>query len=172
MGLAPILPVTPASSKASRAADLIGLNPLIGHPLGTIQRLVPRVVTKRISNAASWLKRYGRTPYCMRTASFAFFLRGVPELPIFPFFDFTPGLPAQCGLVEFDEAQWTERAAGSVRPASCAALKMETANRNASGAGVKMSTVDGMPQDRWCSERMAENPANFHNLFDKTTEQT
>jgi hypothetical protein len=49
---------------------------------------------------------------------------------------------------------------------------METANRNASGAGVKMSTVDGMPQDRWCSERMAENPANFHNLFDKTTEQT
>ena len=33
--------VTPASSKASRAADLIGLNPLIGHPLGTIQRLVP-----------------------------------------------------------------------------------------------------------------------------------
>jgi len=30
---------------------------------------------------------------------------------------------------------------------------METANPNASGAGVKMSTVDGMPQDRWCSER-------------------
>src|SRR5580704_11993721 len=122
MGLAPVLPVTPASSKASRAADLIGLNPLIGHPLGTIQRLVPRVVTKRISNAASWLKRYGRTPYCMRTASFAFFLRDLLELPTFPFFDFTPRAPAQCGP-EFDEAHWTERPAGSVRPASCAALK-------------------------------------------------
>src|ERR1700734_826270 len=152
MALVPILPETPASSKASRAADLTGLNPLIGHPLGTIQRLVPRVVTKRISNAASWLKRYGRTPYCMRTASFAFFLRDLLELPTFPFFDFTPRAPAQCGL-EFDEAHWTERPAGSVRPASCAALKMETANRNASGAGVKMSTVDGMPQDRWGSER-------------------
>jgi hypothetical protein len=66
---------------------------LIGHPLGTIQRFVPRVVTKRISNAAYWLKRYGRTPYCIRTANFAFRLRGLPELAIFSFFDFTPGLP-------------------------------------------------------------------------------
>jgi hypothetical protein len=89
----PILPVTPASSKASRAADLTGLNPLIGHPLGTIQRLVPRVVTKRISNAASWLKRYGRAPYCTRTVCFLFRLRGLLELPTFPFFDLTRAAP-------------------------------------------------------------------------------
>ena len=85
-GLGANSPVTPASSKASRAADLAGLNPLIDHPLGTIQRLVPRVVTNRISNAASWLKRYGRTPYCTRTDCFLFRLRGLLELPTLPFF--------------------------------------------------------------------------------------
>jgi hypothetical protein len=31
---------------------------------------------------------------------------------------------------------------------------METANRNASGAGVEMSKVDGMPLDRRCSDRL------------------
>jgi hypothetical protein len=56
-GLGANSPRDPASSKASRAADLAGLNPLIDHPLGTIQRLVARVVTNKISNAASWLKR-------------------------------------------------------------------------------------------------------------------
>jgi hypothetical protein len=33
----------------------------------------------------------------MRTASFAFFLRDLLELPTFPFFDFTPGLPRSLG---------------------------------------------------------------------------
>jgi hypothetical protein len=54
---APIFPLTPASSKASRAADLVGLSPLIGQPLGMIQRLDRRVVTRRISSAASGVNR-------------------------------------------------------------------------------------------------------------------
>jgi hypothetical protein len=49
----PILPLTPASSKASLAADFGGFSPLIGQPLGMIQRLVRRVVTRRISSDAT-----------------------------------------------------------------------------------------------------------------------
>ena len=54
---APIFPLTPASSKASRAADFVGLSPLIGQPFGMIQRLDRRVVTRRISSAASDVNR-------------------------------------------------------------------------------------------------------------------
>jgi hypothetical protein len=55
--LAPTRPLTPASSKASRAADLAGRKPFIGQPFGMIHCLDCRVVTRRISNAASWLNR-------------------------------------------------------------------------------------------------------------------
>ena len=68
----PILPLTPASSNASRAADFGGLSPLIGQPFGMIQRLVRRVVTSRISSAAAGVNRYGSAPYWMRTADFDF----------------------------------------------------------------------------------------------------
>jgi hypothetical protein len=51
------LPLTPASSKASRAADFGGFSPLIGQPLGIIQRLDRRVVTRRISSAAVGVNR-------------------------------------------------------------------------------------------------------------------
>ncbi len=54
---APIFPLTPASSKASRAADFAGLSPLIGQPFGMIQRLERRVVTRRISSAVSGVYR-------------------------------------------------------------------------------------------------------------------
>jgi hypothetical protein len=37
--LAPIFPLTPASSKASRAADFEGISLLIGQPFGTIEGL-------------------------------------------------------------------------------------------------------------------------------------
>jgi hypothetical protein len=47
----------PASSKASRAADFAGLSPLIGQPLGMIQRLDRRLVTRRISSAALEVNR-------------------------------------------------------------------------------------------------------------------
>jgi hypothetical protein len=53
----PVFPLMPASSKASRAADFDGLSPLIGQPLGMIQRLDVRVVTRRISSAAAWVNR-------------------------------------------------------------------------------------------------------------------
>jgi hypothetical protein len=53
----PTLPLTPASSKASLAADFGGFSPLIGQPLGMIQRLDRRVVTRRISSAAVGVNR-------------------------------------------------------------------------------------------------------------------
>jgi hypothetical protein len=54
---APTFPLTPASSNASRAADFAGLRPLIGQPLGMIQRLDRREVTMRTSSAASGVNR-------------------------------------------------------------------------------------------------------------------
>jgi hypothetical protein len=57
IGLAPIFPLTPASSKASRAADLEGASRLIGQPFGTIHRRDCRVVTMRISSAAIGVNR-------------------------------------------------------------------------------------------------------------------
>jgi len=55
--LPPTFPRTPASSNASRAADFAGFSPLIGHPFGIIHRFVCRVVTRRISSAASCVNR-------------------------------------------------------------------------------------------------------------------
>ena len=44
-------PAMPASSKASSAANSCGDKPIFGHPLGMIQRRVPRDVTNRISSS-------------------------------------------------------------------------------------------------------------------------
>src|SRR5215831_2434419 len=52
----------PASSRASWAAHWAGVSPSTGQPLGTIQRLVLRVVMSRISIAPFDL-RHGRTAY-------------------------------------------------------------------------------------------------------------
>jgi hypothetical protein len=81
----PIFPLTPASSKASRAADFGGLSPLIGQPFGMIQRLDVRVVTRRISSAAAGVNRYGSAAYWMRRAGLIlrlFGLRGIARLLI------------------------------------------------------------------------------------------
>jgi hypothetical protein len=43
-------PAMPASSKASSAANSCGDKPTLGHPLGMIQRRVPRDVTNMISS--------------------------------------------------------------------------------------------------------------------------
>lgn len=45
----PTDPITPASSRASRAAESGAVLPLCGQPFGMIQRCVPREVTSMIS---------------------------------------------------------------------------------------------------------------------------
>src|SRR5512140_2265743 len=60
MGRLRSLPVTPASSKASWAADLAEDLPLIGQPLGITQRLVSRLVITSTSTSPAALRRHGR----------------------------------------------------------------------------------------------------------------
>jgi hypothetical protein len=52
-----IRPITPASSKASRAAVSWGLRPAIRLPLGMIHRRVARDVIRRIWRPSSWSSR-------------------------------------------------------------------------------------------------------------------
>jgi hypothetical protein len=135
MGLGPILPETLASSKASRAAEFnraqsLDRPSLRNDPAPRPPRCNQKNLQRGVLAEAIWqdpvLHAYRQL--CLFPAGFT----GTADLALFRFH---ARAPAQCGL-EFDEAHWTERPAGSVRPASCAALKMETANRNASGAGV------------------------------------
>ena len=56
IGFALMVPRTPASSYASRAADFTAFSPLIGQPLGIIHRFDFRVVTSRISISPFFVK--------------------------------------------------------------------------------------------------------------------
>src|ERR1700733_14374344 len=57
------LPAPPASSRASRAADLCGAFPLAGQPFGMIQRPVSREVTSKTSVGDLPFRRYGKAAY-------------------------------------------------------------------------------------------------------------
>jgi hypothetical protein len=57
------VPMTPASSSASRAADWCGDLRLAGHPFGMIHRPVSREVTSKTSVRELGLCRYGSAAY-------------------------------------------------------------------------------------------------------------
>ena len=71
--------MTPASSSASRAADLCGDLPLTGHPFGMIHRPVSREVTSKTSVRELRLRRYGRAAYWTRLAGVFFVARDMME---------------------------------------------------------------------------------------------
>jgi hypothetical protein len=62
------LPTTPASCRASRAADLCGGLPLAGQPFGMIHRPVSREVTSKTSVGDLPFRLYGKAAYWIRFA--------------------------------------------------------------------------------------------------------